>query len=637
MDLWQQQNQTYLQQRLQRVRAWLLGQEAAPLPPIAGEPPPALIALSRLLALSPFEEEVLLLCLGMELDRQWPGYCAQRAGDPAATYPTWGLALGLIPQSHWQAIHPTAALRRWRLLEVGGGTALLTSPLRLDERILHYLMGVNQLDGRLLGILTPIPSGDPLVPSHQGLVDQMVQTWFHASQQGQTLPLLQLWGGDLGLQQAIALRTCQTLGLTLYRLGLGLQPQQPEQWHTLQMLCEREYGLLHLALIVELGGEELPASWRSWLETVNAPILIATETRLRPQQRPLLTFPVANPTPAEQEQLWRQALGDRAAHLNGQIASLVSHFNLSQRAIAGVSLRLQGQAPGGEDHHLWEACRLQARPRLDDLAERVEAIPQWDSLILPETQRQTLEEIVAHVQQRSQVYDRWGMGHNQKGLGITALFSGPSGTGKTMAAAVLSGALHLDLYRIDLSAVVSKYIGETEKNLRQIFDAAEGGGVILLFDEADALFGKRSDVKDSKDRYANIEVSYLLQRMEAYRGLAILTTNLKGAIDQAFVRRIRFIVQFPFPDFNQRLEIWRSTLPPQLPTCDLDLKKLAKLSIAGGNIRNVALNGAFLAAAQGEILGMGHLLQAAKQEYVKMERPLTDHEVKGWVTTSEEA
>ena len=199
-----------------------------------------------------------------------------------------------------------------------------------------------------------------------------------------------------------------------------------------------------------------------------------------------------------------------------------------------------------------------------------------------------------------------------------------------MAAEVLAGELRLDLYRIDLSSVVSKYIGETEKNLRRVFDAAEEGGAILLFDEADALFGKRSEVKDSHDRYANIEVSYLLQRMEAYRGLAILTTNLKNALDPAFLRRLRFIVPFPFPDATQRAEIWRHIFPASTPTQELDLSKLARLNVAGGNIRNVALNAAFLAAGANEPVRMTHLLRAARSEYAKLEKPLTESEIGGW-------
>src|SRR5262249_35465191 len=244
---------------------------------------------------------------------------------------------------------------------------------------------------------------------------------------------------------------------------------------------------------------------------------------------------------------------------------------------------------------------------------------------------EALHRIAAHVRHRAKVYEDWGFAaRSSRGPGISALFAGPSGTGKTMAAEVLAGELRLDLYRIDLSSVVSKYIGETEKNLRRIFDAAEEGGAVLLFDEADALFGKRSEVKDSHDRYANIEVGYLLQRMEAYRGLAVLTTNLKNSLDPAFLRRIRFVVQFPFPDALQRAEIWRRVFPPNTPTEGLDINVLARLNVAGGNIRNIALNAAFLAADAGEPVRMAHLLQAAQSEYAKPEKPLTEVETAGW-------
>jgi SpoVK/Ycf46/Vps4 family AAA+-type ATPase len=200
-----------------------------------------------------------------------------------------------------------------------------------------------------------------------------------------------------------------------------------------------------------------------------------------------------------------------------------------------------------------------------------------------------------------------------------------------MAAEVLARELELDLYRIDLSQVVNKYIGETEKNLRRVFDAADASGAILLFDEADTLFGKRSEVRDSHDRYANIEVGYLLQRMESYRGLAILTTNLKSVLDPSFLRRIRFAVQFPFPDVTQRAEIWRRVFPPQTPLQALDCTRLARLAVTGGNIRAIAMNAAFLAADAGEPVGMTHLLRAAQGECTKLERPLGVSEVAGWV------
>ena len=289
-------------------------------------------------------------------------------------------------------------------------------------------------------------------------------------------------------------------------------------------------------------------------------------------------------------------------------------------------------APSALAARLWEICCARTRPRLDELAQRLRPVAAWDDLVLPEEQRRVLREITAQVRQRFKVYETWGFAaKGARGLGLSALFAGPSGTGKTMAAEALAAELHLDLYRIDLSAVVSKYIGETEKNLRRIFDAAEDSGVILLFDEADALFGKRSEVRDSHDRYANVEISYLLQRVEAYRGLAILTTNMKSAVDHAFLRRLRFVVQFPFPDAPQRAEIWRRIFPGATPTEGVEPLKLAALNVPGGNIRNVALNAAFLAADEGQPVRMTHLLRAARSECAKLEKPLTEAETKGWV------
>ncbi len=353
--------------------------------------------------------------------------------------------------------------------------------------------------------------------------------------------------------------------------------------------------------------------------------------------RPLVSFDIHPPTAAEQHQIWQRVLGPNAVQPNGHVERLVSQFNLSAQHIQSAHRHAQGQKQKAESPEalfatLWQSCCLQSRPRLEDLAQRLTPAAGWNDLVLPEAHDQTLRTLAAHVRQRAKVYQQWGFAaKSHRGLGISALFAGPSGTGKTTAAEVLAQDLRLDLYRIDLSSVVSKYIGETEKNLRRIFDAAEAGGVILLLDEADALFSKRSEVKDSHDRYANMEVSYLLQRIEAYQGLAILTTNLKTAIDSAFLRRIRFVVQFAFPDATQRTEIWRRVFLTDTPTQDLDFKKLAKLSVTGGNIRNIALNAAFMAADANQPVTMTHLFQAAQSEYVKLERPLTDAEGKGWV------
>jgi SpoVK/Ycf46/Vps4 family AAA+-type ATPase len=360
---------------------------------------------------------------------------------------------------------------------------------------------------------------------------------------------------------------------------------------------------------------------------------VAAHEPLASLRRPQLRVEVARPQPDEQRVLWHRHLGFRSPGLYGQVDRVVAHFNLDAEAIRSVCAAAASAPEASSDHApvLWDACRAQARSHLEELARRIEATAGWDDLVLPEPQRQLLAAIAAQVRQRSRVYEEWGFGETGlRGLGIAALFAGPSGTGKTMAAEVLARELRLDLCCIDLSQVVSKYIGETEKNLRRVFDAAEGGGAILLFDEADALFGKRSEVRDSHDRYANIEVSYLLQRMEAYRGLAILTTNLKSALDQAFLRRLRFVVTFPFPDAAQREGIWRRVFPARTPTEGLDPARLARLGVTGGSIRNIALHAAFLAAESDTPVRMSHLLRAARDELAKLEKSLTEAEVEGW-------
>jgi hypothetical protein len=368
-------------------------------------------------------------------------------------------------------------------------------------------------------------------------------------------------------------------------------------------------------------------------------IVTSREKRRLTPRHPVLTFEVQKPASFEQLELWRDSLGTVSKNVNGRVEALVSQFNLSAPTIRAASAEVLGRLAQSDDEPsseeigamLWDTCRSQAQPGMDNLAQRIEPAAGWEDLILPQPQLEVLRDVASQVRQRFKVYETWGFGSKSKrGLGISALFAGVSGTGKTMAAEVLANELRLDLYRIDLSAVVSKYIGETEKNLRQVFDSAEEGGAILLFDEADALFGQRSEVQDSHDRYANIEVSYLLQRMEAYRGLAILTTNMKEDLDSAFLRRIRFIVQFPFPDPVQRLEIWRSVFPMDTPTQGLDLSLLAQLNVAGGTIRNIALNAAFLAADANEPVQMKHLLRSARSEYIKLDQPLTQGEVRGW-------
>ncbi|PSR15934.1 AAA family ATPase, partial [filamentous cyanobacterium CCP3] len=309
--------------------------------------------------------------------------------------------------------------------------------------------------------------------------------------------------------------------------------------------------------------------------------------------------------------------------------ALAGQFTLSAIAIHQIAQAELRQASGALElpDRLWQACLAKTRPQLDRLAQRLDPKATWNDIVLPAEEMALLRQISAQVQQRSTVYQDWGFGDRMnRGFGISALFAGDSGTGKTMAAEVIANDLRLNLYRIDLSAVVSKYIGETEKNLRRLFDAAEDGGAILFFDEADALFGKRSEVKDSHDRYANIEINYLLQRIEAYRGLAILATNLKSSLDAAFMRRLRFVITFPYPATPQRQEMWQKAFPPSVPLEALDYARLARLSLTGGNIHSIALNAAFLAATAGTPITMPLVLSAARTEFRKLGRPINEAE-----------
>jgi len=645
---WHELNQRYLLAALAGVRSALerhaarsqsTSEEQTPaLYEATGDMPasPALESLREAFALSSFERDVLLLCAGMELDSTFATHCAAAQDDSQRPYPTFGLALAALPQAHWSALAPDAPLRFWRLIEVRTGDTLTASPLSIDERVLHYLVGVPYLDERLRGLVEPLQASSALPPSRRILADQIVGFWSRA--QG-TWPSIQLCGDDHAGKRAIAASACASLGIGLYAIRAADIPSAVAEREGLARLWEREAVLSSGALLVDC--EDLDSNTDgastvlSLTERVRGPIVVTGREPLRDRNQPIIRLDVNKLSASEQQNLWQSALGPLAPELNGQVKAVVEQFNLGLTGIHAASIEVlenlsqeRGDVP---EAVLWEACRVQARPRLDNLAQRIEPAATWEDLVLPESQRRMLRDIAAHVRQRTKVYEAWGFAaKGSRGLGISALFAGDSGTGKTMAAEVLANELRLDLYRIDLSQVVSKYIGETEKNLRRVFDAAEEGGAILLFDEADALFGKRSEVKDSHDRYANIEVSYLLQRMEAYRGLAILTTNMKNALDKAFLRRIRFVVQFPFPDADQRAEIWRRIFPSDTPTEGLDVDELARLNVPGGNIRNIALNAAFLAADAEEPVRMTHLLRAARTEYAKLEKPLTDAEIGGW-------
>ena len=664
---WHETNQRSLMAEVARVRAALAayvasrtgedrtsgeqvdgGQASREPDPRVDAAPTALEVLCINFELTGFERDILLLAAGMELDGGFAAACVAAQGEPRRAYPTFGLALAALPHAHWSAVIPSAPLRRWRLVEVGHGDTLMTSALRIDERILHYLAGLSHLDERLAGLVeaavTVLPGA--LAPTHQRLVDQAA-AMIRQPASALPRPQIQLCGDDAITKRQMAAAVAEAVGCRLYRLAASAMPTAPQELDMVMRLWTREAMLMRSLLLIECDATEALEGGRdqalnTFLEGVSAPLMLSVRERRRSGHCQFLTLDVEPPSHRERRHLWTQALGQWGPTLNGAVEAVSRQFHVGPAVIQAAGLALsamegdRGNSPatGPEQADLlWEICRRQARPRLDELAQRIDPAATWEDLVLPEAQRQMLREITMHVRHRTTVYETWGFAaKGTRGLGISALFAGASGTGKTMAAEVLAHTLRLDLYRIDLSQVVSKYIGETEKNLRKVFDAAEGGAAILLFDEADALFGKRSEVKDSHDRYANVEVSYLLQRMEAYRGLAILTTNMKTALDAAFLRRIRFVVQFPFPDAVQRAEIWRRIFPQAVPTEGLDWERLARLNIAGGHIRNIAMNATFLAADAGEAVTMQHLLQAARGEYVKLEKPLTEAEIGRWVS-----
>ncbi len=609
--------------------------DAGPVESLILDPPApssraALDLLVDAFELNPFETAVLLLCAGVELDSRIAGACAQVHGDPRRRHASFGLALAALPGAHFSATAPISTLRRWRLVSFGPGEGLADRPLRICERVLHYLGGVSYVDAAFDGVIRRCDGQARLSASQRQTAEQVAAITRTEAERGRR-PLIHLVGSGRADRIAVASAACVELGLDLHIIRGDDLPSDAVQREELAQTWAREAVLARSALLVEAesNAPAVRAAISGFVEIAGGVLILAGGESPELHSRGLVTVDVQLPSASEQRVLWADAL---PGVLEGRaIERLVAQFSLSPDAIADLAAQARAAAPDDVPAFVWAAARRRARPALGALARSIEPRASWDLLVLPESQRATLRDVEVQVRHRQQVYESWGFAtHSSRGLGISALFAGPSGTGKTMAAEVLARALDLDLVHIDLSSVVSKYIGETEKNLSRIFDAADRGGAILLFDEADALFGRRSEVKDSHDRYANIEVSYLLQRMEAYRGLAILTTNLETSLDPAFMRRIRFVVRFPIPEPEQRAEIWRRIFPPETPTDGLDAERLGRLAVPGGNIRNIALHAAFLAAEADSPVTMRHLADAARNELRKIGRTAAERELRHW-------
>lgn len=598
---------------------------------------PAIEQLASVFGLSVFEKDILLLCAGVELDAGFAALVSEIQGSAA---PMFSLALSALDAPHWSALSPVSALRFWHLIEVSPAQLITRSALSIDEQILYFLTGVIQLNERLIDLVTPVPLQEKPAPSQSRLADEAV-TALSIRHGDAAPPVLQFSGADKTDIASMSAYISLKMGRRLFAMSAFAIPAATKEIAALARTWSREAALNNYMLLLDCSELDSADKMRLqsviyFLDNLQGLIIINAEFWTPTLRRERLMYELQKPRAEEQLAIWKSAIGPLVSQASDFLPNLVAQFNLSTATIRKIGAELQSKAAAENDEgnlsrQLWMSCCRNTRPQVDDLAQRIEPVATWDDIVLPEAQLATLRDIAAQVRQRNKVYSEWGFGDkSSRGLGISALFSGESGTGKTMASEVLANELKLDLYKIDLSKVVNKYIGETEKNLKRIFDAAEDGGAILLFDEADALFGKRSDVKDSHDRYSNIEVSYLLQRMEAYRGLAILTTNMKNALDKAFMRRIRFVINFPFPDSMQRADIWQKVFPGSMPKQHLDYERLAKLTIPGGNIRNIAMNAAFAAADAGLPVQMTHILRAAKTEYDKIEKPLNNLELKAW-------
>ena len=650
---WADANALYLGACLKQLKALLrqhLGQEAA-APEAATWPAhypalPALVTLSHRAGLRPFERDLLLICAGAELDSGFTPLFAAAHG-PERAWPTFSLALAALPGASWDALSPSGALRRLGLIRLADDAQLTTARLSVDERVWRYLLGSDELDAEVARRVRVIDRSSSPAPTHAQLAGQASRAWAAACEGGE-VPIVQLCGDSIASCRSVAAEVAAALGVELYQLLGGRLPREEEAREALVRRWRREVLIADRALLLDADdpaweSPEGKALCTRLLEDAPGLVLLSARERRGTGVRASLTFEVAPPSPAERRAGWLVALGvGREALPEAERPALAerlsSQFELEHRDRIAVVHRALGEleaqpdaTPAARLDALWAGCRAQARAQLSGLAHRVQGDATWADLVLPEAQVASLKELERHVRHRALVMEGWGFGRRGRGDGTTALFAGSSGTGKTLAAEVLANQLSLDLWRIDLSGVVSKYIGETEKNLRSVFDAAEAGGAVLLFDEADALFGKRGEVKDSHDRYANIEVGYLLQRLESYRGLAILTTNLKDNLDGAFVRRLRFILDFPMPDRALRARMWARVIPEGAPVESLDVERLAQLNVTGATIRELALCAAFLAAEAGEPIGMAHLLEAARREYRKLQQPLSALEIRGWL------
>lgn len=598
--------------------------------------------LREVFSLAEFEFNAVLICAAFEMDTRYERLYAYLQDDLTRKHPSPGLILNLLCDSPGEMIaarqyfFEDRPLIREHILECPGSECpLLSSWIGLSPGVLRHILGSGTAHtGTELPDDLDYERGLSDIPLPNELRSRLKNLLQHLKgSEGRKICSLQ---GPYGAgKKEIAKYICDDLGVDILHIDLAdatadvdrfdyditsyfrdaiimgsavyldhfeLLTREPRLLECREVLLRRIEGLTGTVFIASIDNPDLGLRWQKDLFRIEVPV----------------------PGYAARKLIWQASLGDR---LDGEACSeLANKFRFTAGRIRDAASAAENLAilEGREDPSLddiYDGCRAQSNQRLIYLARRIKPRYGWEEIILPRDRIDQLKDIKNHIRHRGRVYHDWGFEDKLSlGKGLNALFIGPSGTGKTMAAEVIAHDLGIDLYKIDLSSVISKYIGETEKNLSRVFQEAEESNAMLFFDEADALFGKRSEVRDSHDRYANVEVAYLLQKMEEHEGVVILASNLGSNIDDAFMRRMNFVIEFPFPDEDYRRQIWEAMIPDRAPAAsDIDFEFLArKFKISGGSIKNIVINAAFSAAESSSPITMAHMVNSTRKELKKM-------------------
>jgi SpoVK/Ycf46/Vps4 family AAA+-type ATPase len=623
----------------------------------------SLLEIKWRLGLSTFDVDVILVCLAPELDLKYSKLYAYLQNDITSKRPTIDLVFRLFCETADERVQARtrftgqAPLFKHRLIDLNdeenASQSFLSRALKIDERIVRYLLDIDILDESIapfsrLIIPAAVPE-EVLLPAEEkaSLMNIFGSLVRRGPDEECDAPIGLIFHGPSGVgKKFTAEALCGAAGLDLLVANLAHFLTDKQSVSALIARLFREAQLRNSAIYFDhadvLMDEQETAQYTRQalldaIEAFHGIVFLSCEktwkTRTSQEARNLMNVDFPRPDFAQRGKLWRELLAHPSSSCNvteSDIDGIAGKFQFTAGRIRQVmaettrhALVREGEPLEITAEDLYRACRSQSTTNLADLAQKIKPLYKWDDIVLPKDTMRHLKEISLHVKHRQRVFADWKFdGKISLGKGISVLFAGPPGTGKTMAAEIIANELGLELYKIDLSSVVSKYIGETEKNLSRIFEEAEQSNAILFFDEADALFGKRSEIKDSHDRYANVEVNYLLQKMEEYEGFVILASNFQKNIDEAFTRRLRFIVEIPFPDRNYRARIWRNIFPAETPRSkDIEFDFLAgKFEFSGGHIKNIALGAAFLAAENSGIVNMKHIISATKREYQKMGR-----------------